>query len=267
MHTFGTMKGAYRVLELEEALYLMERGTLSVEDASQRQWSIQDLYAALPIPLSAYIVFSRLRRAGYHLQRPPTLSSILPLDPGHVHQYAQLMASASSASSSHALPDFAVASAQASSSSAAPPGVYRASPSDSCPTSASDRPPTEPTEAPQSDSPAACSDDTALAFPATSSDGTSDGNTRCMMEEIDQRGLSPPWLDSVCRLQVVGEYRWQVNSADAPPEIHVLDPNASVDPTKLQEWAEAGSIVSLVEGGEAGHFVLEKYVPKKKVIS
>lgn len=217
MHAFGTMRGASRVLELEEALYLMERGTLSVEDASGRQCSIEELYAALPIPLSAYIVFSRLRRAGYNLHRPLTRSSIP----------AEIPASVAASSAS---------------------GFATAQRSDSPPASGS-------TDVPQPDSGRSVG-----MSPVAASDVE-------MTSEVeggaDSRG-APKWLNDVCRLGVVGEYLWEVHNSDAPGEIHVLDPDASVDIEKLEDWAQAGSVVSLVEGSEVGHFVLEKYVSKTR---
>lgn len=63
-------------------------------------------------------------------------------------------------------------------------------------------------------------------------------------------------------------YCWDVrNSAQrGMHDVHVVDVNARVDGAVLDAWAEANSVISVVEGAEVGHFVIEPYTrPSKKL--
>jgi len=77
INSFGLQKGQYRILEIEEALYLFERGTLSmIHEEKDAWWTLAELYQYLPIPIAAYFVYGRLRRAGFILRRSLLYSTL-----------------------------------------------------------------------------------------------------------------------------------------------------------------------------------------------
>jgi len=340
INSFGVMKGPHRVLELEEALYLMERGTLSVEDKEKRIWSIRDMYSYLPIPLYAYFIYGRLRRAGFDLCRPHARSSFPALSQPVVAQiaaaYGPRIAGAGGDVAQIQTKTRGSSSHQRASSSTSPPLADTSSPDASA--AGADDVATDATQTPSPNvdnhtdpTPECPSSSSSSQAPPPAAEDTSRGpvmdpsatkqqqpqrsdllhdlvrvslTTTACAGWPGTRGADDPGRPSVSMGgSAMGEgkrsssadgadatatatatahadgaegngdededvYCWDVrNSAQrGMHDVHVVDVNARVDGAVLDAWAEANSVISVVEGAEVGHFVIEPYTrPSKKL--